>query len=140
MIVMKWPKLGYKVRINMLDDLNPRLCGILREQLPLTGIQSHAVVAGEQMYFPFAAPPVPDDAKFEDMAAQPVGRINIEPKFHYLSVNYGPNHESVPALAVAQVVDEDLETLKIVGRLVWDNLLFSTEYLHVVLESIKGEA
>lgn len=136
MILMKWPKLGRQVRVSLLADFNPALCELLNTQLPLASIQSHAVVAGEQMYFPFKSPAVPIDARFEDMAAQPIGRMNIESKFHYLSVNYGPNHESVPALAVAQVVEEDWETLKTVGRLVWDNLLFSSEYLHVVLEKV----
>jgi len=134
MIRMRWPELEREVRVKLLDDLNPELCEALRTRLPLTSIQSHAVVCGEQMYFPFASPVIPDSARFEDMAAQPVGRMNMEPKFHYLSVNYGPNHEAVPALAVAQVLDEDMETLKAVGLLVWNNLLFSTEYLHVVLE------
>jgi len=133
MILMQWPELGHEVRVKLLDEINPELCKMLREQLPLTSIQSHAVVCGEQMYFPFVAPPVPVGAHFEDMASQPIGRMNIEPKFHYLSVNYGPNHEAVPALAVAQVLEEDLETLKAVGMLVWNNLLFSTEYLRVVL-------
>jgi len=140
MILMRWPELGCQVRVKLLDDINPELCDILLARLPLTSIQSHAVVCGEQMYFPFAAPAVPAAAYFENMASQPAGRMNIEPKFHYLSVNYGPNHEAVPALAVAQVLEEDLGMLRTVGRLVWDNLLFSTEYLHVVLDRLKEGA
>lgn len=137
MILMQWPELEMEVRVRLLNDINPALCNLLYDQLPLTSIQSHAVVCGAQMYFPFAVSVVPAGVRFEDMATQPVGRMNIEPKFHYLSVNYGPNHEAVPALAVAQVMDEDLETLKAVGLLVWNNLLFSAEYLHVVLKSIS---
>lgn len=137
MILMQWPELEREVRVKLLDDINPVLCNQLYSQLPLTSIQSHAVVCGAQMYFPFAVSSVPDEARFEDMAVQPVGRMNIEPKFHYLSVNYGPNHEAVPALAVAQVLYEDLDILKEVGLLVWNNLLFSTDYLHVVLNTIS---
>ena len=68
MILMQWPELGLQVRLKLLDEINPALCEVLRARLPLTSIQSHAVVCGAQLYFPFAAPAIPGDARFEDMA------------------------------------------------------------------------
>ena len=137
MIKMIWPQLGKEVRVEILDTLNPTLCEHFLKQLPLKSVQSHAVVCGQQMYFPYLSPPVPEDAAWENMSEQPVGRINIEPKFHYMSLNYGPNHEAVPALAVGQVWEEDFGILEQVGRIVCDNLLFSTSYIYVVVEEVK---
>ncbi|WP_078592633.1 hypothetical protein [Evansella clarkii] len=130
-ITILWPDLEMEVKARLLVDLNPELCQELKDTMPIKSIQSHAVVAGKQMYFPFRFLPMGKGYNFESMDKQPLGRINIELDFQYLSINYGPMTEPVPALAVAQVIEDDIPILLQVGEKVWNNLLFSEEYLLV---------
>ena len=133
-VVIRWRELGESVRALLLDELNPYACEELAGMLPVESIQSHAVVAGSQMYAPIRFAPEREKCRFENMAAQPEGRVNIELDFQYFSINYGPMTEAVPALAVAQVVEEDLPRLREIGRKVWDNLLNGQTYIHVFIE------
>ncbi|MDW7669828.1 MAG: hypothetical protein SCJ93_13475, partial [Bacillota bacterium] len=92
-------------------------------------------VCGKQMYFPFALEKFPKNIDYEMMNEQRIGRVNLELNFQYLSLNYGPNHEGVKAVAVGQVVDDDIDIIKEVGLEIWNNLLFSDEYIEVILEN-----
>jgi hypothetical protein len=138
-VILSWPALDVAVRCTLLDEVNPRLCASLRRAVPIVSVQTHAVVAGEQIYFPTRLVlDEPDSARTEDLAAQPPGRINFEPFFQYLSVNYGPVTESVPAWPVAQVVEDDIPRLPRVGERIWQNLLHEDHAVLVVLS--QGEA
>ncbi len=136
-IRIRWPELDIQLTAHLLWDFNPYACEEFCKLLPAQSIQSHAVVAGGQMYAPLRFAPQRERCNFENMAAQPEGRLNMELDFQYFSLNYGPMTEAVPALALAQVVEEDLPRLREAGALVWENLLYGKEYLHVILE--KGE-
>src|SRR5215471_17082682 len=97
-VLLTWPALDVTVRCRLLEDINPTLCASFRRALPIVSVQTHAVVAGEQIYFPTQL--VPDDldsSTAEDQSAQPPGRINFDPFFQYLSVSYGRVSERVPA-------------------------------------------
>src|SRR5262245_39308881 len=132
-LVLSWPALDVTVRCTLLDQVNPRLCAALRRALPIVSVQTHAVVAGEQMYFPTRLVlDDPDSAATEDLSAQPPGRINFDPFFQYLSVSYGRISEGVPAWPVAQVIDDDLSRLPLVGGRIWQNLLHEDRAVHVI--------
>lgn len=133
-IVIRWPELDSSVGAVLLDKENPYACQELARLLPVESIQSHAVVAGSQMYAPIRFAPDRTRCHFENMAEQPEGRVNIELDFQYFSINYGPMTEAVPALAVAQVDEKDLPRLREIGRRVWDNLLYGRRYIHVFIE------
>ena len=137
-IIMKWPVLGKQVRIELMQNFNPEICDIFISQLPVESIQSHAVVCGKQMYFPFALVRYPDKIAYEDMSLQPIGRINLELNFQYLSLNYGPNHEAVPSVAIGQVIEEDISIVEEIGLLIWNNLLFSNDHIKVIVEAEIG--
>lgn len=133
-IKMKWPKLGKEVKVRLLTDINLEVCDRVLFQLPVKSIQSHAAVCGKQMYCPYAFTDFPKNMIFEDMSKQQIGRVNLELNFQYLSVNYGIVNEAVPALAIGQVMEEDIYTIKEVGYQMWNNLLFSNDYIEVLLE------
>lgn len=133
-----WPDLDCNTKAKLLTELNPELCKEFMKTLPFKSIQSHAVVAGKQMYFPYRL--LADTVyQSEDMDKQPIGRINIELDFQYLAINYGPMTEPVPAIPLAQIVDEDLDKIINVGEKVWNNLLFSDEYLIVHVRLLGGD-
>lgn len=134
-IRLRWPELGRSVQADLMESTNPALAKEVSENLPLISIQSHAVIAGEQMYFPTRI--VLQNlgtASTEPMNSQPVGRVNFEPFFQYISMNYGPISEAVPAWPIAQVDEDDVASLKEIGGQVLHNLLYSNDFLHVILE------
>ncbi|VEF46781.1 Uncharacterised protein [Bacillus freudenreichii] len=129
-IEIHWPGFNQTVKAKLLSELNEELCTKFLNTLPFKSIQSHAVVAGKQMYFPYR---LYGNSKLysEDMDKQPIGRINIELNFQYLAINYGPMTEPVPAVPIAQIDSSDIEKLKQIGEKVWHNLLFEDRYLQV---------
>jgi hypothetical protein len=132
---LRWPQLNIQISIDLLNDLNPFLTNSLLGLLPLLSIQSHAVVAGQQIYFPTRLMlPKGEAASTEPMNEQPDGRVNFEPFFQYLSINYGPVSEPVPAWAIGQVVESDIEKLASLGRVVWDNLMSDDDPFIVAVE------
>ena len=134
-IRLRWPQLDVTVTATLLDTLNPTLTTALWQSMPLLSIQSHAIVAGRQIYFPTRLIlDDPDSAFHEPMDQQRPGRINFEPHFQYIALNYGPMTEPVPAWPVAQVIEEDLEKLPALGRAVWDGLMKARTDMLVVVE------
>lgn len=137
-IELSWTGLEVSTKAELLTEFNPSLSEKFIETLPFESIQSHAVVAGKQMYFPYRL--LDDTAyRWERMDKQPIGRINIEFDFQYLSINYGPMTEPVPAVPLAQIIEQDIEKLKMVGKEVWNNLLHEEQYLTVNVNLIGGE-
>ena len=120
----RWPQLNTALQVELLDDLSPQLADDLWRATPLFSIQSHAVVAGEQIYFPTRLIlSAPDLAGTEVMNTQPPGRINFEPYFQYVALNYGPMTEPVPTWPIGQVVAADIDKLPALGRHVWEHFL-----------------
>ncbi|TMW71187.1 hypothetical protein [Alteribacter natronophilus] len=140
-IKITWPSLKEEIKVKLLEDINPDLCEQIKNTLPFESIQSHAVVAGKQMYCPYRLVTRLSDLTYENMNEQPIGRMNIELDFQYLAINYGPMTEPVPALPVGQILEEDIPNLMQVGEKVWNNLLYSDDYLivHMTLEGRFGD-
>ena len=136
--IIEWPQWGKTVEAELLKDQDSKLCQDFWDVLPSRSIQSHAVCAGVQMYFPFRLVSLPSQPFYEPMNEQPVGRVNLELDFQYLAINYGPMREPVPALPIAQIRDDDMEEIKIVGRMAWDNLLFSDDFITVLFDKKEG--
>ena len=130
-IKINFHKIDIEITAELLTDFNPHVCDEFNKTLPYRSIQSHAVVAGDQMYCPYRLIVDREKCNFEDMSRQPDGRINIELDFQYLSINYGKMTEAVPAVALAQVVDADVPKLAVIGKAVWNNLLFEKDYILV---------
>jgi hypothetical protein len=133
-ITLSWPELDSQIRCELLDELNPALCASVLRSLPILSIQTHAVVAGKQIYFPTRlALEDPEAAYTEDLSRQPHGRVNFDPSFQYVSLNYGPVSEAVPAWPIAQVAPEDLPRLDALGERIWKNLSNGDDALHVLM-------
>ena len=136
--VVSWSKFEKSVEAELLREQDSKLCQDFWDALPFKSIQSHAVCAGMQMYCPFRLVTLPVHPLYEPMNEQPVGRVNLELDFHYLSINYGPMREPVPALPIAQIRDDDIQDIKMMGKMAWDNLLFSDEFLMVIFDKKEG--
>lgn len=73
-ILIHWEELDLSLRAELLCELNPYACRVLYELLPVKSIQSHAVVAGFQIYTPIRFLAERSRCRFENMAQQPLGR------------------------------------------------------------------
>ena len=136
---ISWPKFEKTVEAELLEEQDPKLCQDFLNALPFKSIQSHAVCAGVQMYCPFRLVSLPSHPFHEPMNEQPVGRVNLELDFQYLAINYGPMSEPVPALPIAQVRENYLPEIKLMGKMAWDNLLFSDDFIIVLFETKQGK-
>ncbi len=139
LISISWPKWDKTIEAKLLDQQAEGLLKAFWDSLPAKSIQSHASCAGFQMYCPYRLVCPPEDLFFEPMNEQKFGRINFEPDFQYLSINYDTMEEPVPALPIAQVSEQHLQELTTIGKLAWDNLLFSNDFILVVFQKSELE-
>lgn len=131
------PKITIKAKL--LKELNPELCRILAQTLPYRSIQCHALVAGQQLYHytPIIEAVTYQARTKEDKTKQPVGRINMS-SLELLSIKYGVITEYLTSVPVAQVIAEDIEKLKKMGKLIWESI-YKTKKLIIVTVSLEGQ-
>jgi hypothetical protein len=144
---MEWPELGAKVTAELLEDKNPTLCKILWENLPIETIQSHCAVSGDAMYacHNIVANVEPEwvetfEDKKEYWGNMPVDRLRGYVWFSTMGSIWGIGvvwgdefTEPVSFAPVAKVKDEDMETLRKVGRRVRDDMLFFNKYYRLIV-------
>ena len=139
LFTISWPKWGKTIQAELFEEQDDGFRDNFWATLPTKSIQSHAVCAGIQMYFPFNMVRPPSEPFTEPMNEQPPGRVNLELDFQYLSINYGPMEEPVPAVPIAQIKAADLAEIETIGKLSWENLVFSYDFVEVLLEKQEGE-
>jgi hypothetical protein len=131
---IRWPDLNIQVEAKMLDK-NPELCAAFWDHLPFQTIQSHALVAGVEMY---SWVPIVTTAQIrieEPFDQQPIGTVNFYSFYGLLSIKYGPVSEPLPAPPIAEIRGQkDLEKLKIVGREAWDSIMHTKRLIRQVME------
>jgi hypothetical protein len=116
---IEWPELKRKVKAELLDEKNPELCQVLWKSMPYGGLQEHCLVTGELMYVWVPIVTTVDTPYTERYCDMQPGRItySIMTGQKYCIV-YGRCTETLAAPVVAQVLREDVETLREVGRTV----------------------
>jgi hypothetical protein len=113
--------------------------------LPLKGIQSHAVVSGNLIYImnlrmKKASPVRYRDLAVEDLSEAKDGRIFIfitAGKVGSVSVKYGEVSENMSYPVLAQVRQEDLKNLAKIGAAVWKSI-YSTKQV-ITVEFLKDQ-
>ncbi|OJJ70095.1 hypothetical protein ASPBRDRAFT_129539 [Aspergillus brasiliensis CBS 101740] len=136
-IKIKWPRLNTTITVKM-KDANPTLVSLLGSALPYRSLQTHAVVAGDQLYHlvpleqlivngpsyrpkrPIAnsAKCTPADKKAPDRAKEPDGSVFLS-SFQHFVIKYGEVTEHQPVATCGKVIDEDMEKLRWVADEIW---------------------
>ncbi len=131
-ILIEWPSLGQQVKCNPLD-YNRKLFDAFCAGLPFNALQLHAMVAGYQLYH--YAPLILDENK--DMIdksplldAVPDGSL-LWTGLGLIGLTYGFNTEYLATNPIAQVADEDMDTLRAVGKRLWESMLVTKEVVEV---------
>ncbi|RHR06656.1 hypothetical protein DWX58_11870 [Pseudoflavonifractor sp. AF19-9AC] len=136
---MVWPQLNLSVRCQSCGK-NENALKALIENMPIKTIQGHEMVGGwmlrnRSVYMGkrfFDIPP--QEMESECMKDAPVGRISLlfpQGNSTEMLVKYDECEDSRSYTPVADVVEEDLETLKQVGKLQWKSATRTKEVLVV---------
>ncbi len=141
MFLMKWPELGKQVRLRKIEH-NTEVFDWFMDNLPTSGIQSHTVVAGYAltcMSLPVKKPFTYRfaDLKQENLVPLKKGRfilnMTIGNVINY-AVKWGEMTEPMAYPSWAEVVDEDMDTLIEVGKIIWHNIVNEKKIIHVEYE------
>ena len=134
MFEMEWPSLEGKVKAELFMDKNPDLCKIFWDSMPFETIQLHALVSGEDLY---AYCPV-NEAEFHQrgklpvvLSEAPTGSVTYS-MLGLVAVYYGVITEDLKTQLIGRVLRDDLETLKSVGRAVWDSIYNTKKIIKVI--------
>ncbi|KAL3471101.1 hypothetical protein BJX99DRAFT_250724 [Aspergillus californicus] len=133
-VKIKWPSLDAIVTVKM-NDLNPTLVGLFGNALPYRSLQTHAVVAGDQLYHLVPLEQLiytPADNKAPDRAKEPDGSVFLS-SFQHLVIKYGEVTEHQSVATCGKVIDEDLETLHWVADKIWQSQCDTKQPIEVVL-------
>ena len=120
-LIIEWPDLDLRVTADFLDDLNPEFCDVIRQNMPIETIQSHGVIAGGLLMAPTRIVCTRAPRTLENLAEQPLGRINFSLFYLAISMKYSPIAEPLDISPVAQVCPEDIDTLARLGKRVWQH-------------------
>lgn len=131
-ILIEWPSLNASVVCEPLD-YNQKLFDKFCELLPFNALQIHGMVAGYQLYH--YAPIALDDytdliEKTPRLDKVPDGSL-LWTGLGLIGLTYGFNTEYLTTQPIAQVADRDMETLKKVGKRVWDAVTVTKEIIEV---------
>ncbi|GKZ26490.1 hypothetical protein AbraIFM66951_005826 [Aspergillus brasiliensis] len=119
-VKIKWPRLNTTVTVKM-NNANPTLVSLLGSALPYRSLQTHAVVAGDQLYHLVPLEQLiytPADKKAPDRAKEPNGSVFLS-SFQHFVIKYGEVTEHQPVATCGKVVDEDMNKLRWVADEIW---------------------
>lgn len=139
-ILIEWPSLGKRVKCDPLA-YNKKLFDKFCEGLPFNALQLHAMVAGYQLYH--YAPLILDEnkgiiEKSPLLDSVPDGSL-LWTGLGLIGLTYGFNTEYLATNPIAQVVDEDMEALRAVGKRLWESMTVTKEVVEVRYSVIKKE-
>lgn len=138
-ILIEWPSINAKVELEPLEynrEMFEKFC----ELLPFNALQLHAMVAGYQLYH--YAPIALDDytdliEKHPPLDTVPDGSL-LWTGLGLIGLTYGYNTEWLDTQPVAQVLPEYMDTLRAVGKRVWDSMMLTKEVIEVRYSVIEG--
>jgi hypothetical protein len=142
--LMSFPELNLSVKVEPLAK-NQKLYDWFLENLPLKGVQSHAVVSGKIIYIMNLRMKKPSPVRYRDLAVEDLseakdGRIFIfitAGKVGSISVKYGEVSENMSYPVMGQVKREDLKKLEEIGEAVWKSIYSTKEVITV--EFLRGK-
>lgn len=143
--LMSFPEINLSVQVKPLSK-NQKLYDWFLENLPLKGVQSHAVVSGKIIYIMNLRMKKPSPVRYRDLAVEDLseakdGRIFIfitAGKVGSVSVKYGEVSENMSYPVLAQVRPEDLKNLAKIGEAVWKSLYSTKQVITVEFSKVQG--
>lgn len=110
------PDAGLGIRLVLLDGENFESCEAVWNALPLESTLGHVVVSGGGIWIPTKIVHIGATRSVQ----RTVGSAYFNGPMQTLSVTYGDVSESAFVNEFARVMEQDLDVLKKIGELVWD--------------------
>ena len=131
-MLIEFPSLDATMTAELADSVNPELCDEIWENLPMDAYMEHGVVTGKIMYCWAPLISMAPVNKAELHTESPVGRILYsQGTGNKIIINYGFCTEDLGAPVLGLIGTEDLESLKAVGKYVWDAVYCTKELIPV---------
>lgn len=123
-------------RASLTDD-NPVVLGLVRNALPLKSVLGHVVVAGETFWMPTRI----ISLRSGNMVNREVGSVYLHSAGTTICVCYGQITETAKVNTFGRVLEEDLDNLKAVGRLIYQQTVENEEkaILRIDVSLIAGD-
>lgn len=136
-IQISFPDLDINLSAKLLWDLNPELCQLLVDHLPIETIFSHTMSSGQGLYAPIRI--VGNvSAKYDLLSEAPLGSVMLSTEvYKTLVMFYGEITEPLPGPRVAQVIDQSIADLKRAGREVWISNYMTHVPVRVIFKSLQ---
>ena len=116
------PDVGIDLVVELLEDLNPKICDSIWNRLPIRSTWAHAMVSGELMYCWADVVHTEPPEHTEMYPDEGVGRVNYSMIFQDICIKYGEKvTEPSSTNPWAQVLPEHFSHLRQLGRAVWES-------------------
>lgn len=141
LIQISWPDLGFSIKGRLAREQNPELVAEFLDHLPFRSLFVHPVAGGEIVYTWAPMVSVAPVRVRVPVNSAPVGQLRYSPgggnKF---GLQYGASAEPSMTPLLGQVDAEDLEILKLVGRVTWETVFWRKQPLYVDVRQLSGGA
>jgi hypothetical protein len=104
-------------RVQLLEADNPDVVNQVLRSLPFESVLGHVVVSGEAIWSPTRIVHLGRG----NMVKRTPGTVYLFAPGQSICLTYGSITESAPVNKFGQVVDEDMDALRKLGRIVWNN-------------------
>lgn len=121
---IEWPDLETKITATLLWKDAPRICEAVWKALPFESILVHAMISGQMLYNPtkIRIPHIIENVK--SLHVLEPGSITFSPVLaSNIVIAYGIITEPMDQCWFAKTNDSDIDKLKRVGVLVWENMM-----------------
>ena len=134
-MIVRWPKVGAQVNVQLADNVNPELVQEVWRSLPFTCVQDHGVVTGKIMYCWIPLVSIAPVKRLDKHTDAPIGRVSYsQGTGNKIIIKYGECTEDIGAPVLGLVPEDDILTLEHVGRLAWESTYISKDIVEVVFE------
>ncbi len=135
-LIMSFPELKLSVEAEALTVNRPLFDWFL-ENLPLRGVQSHAVVSGKIIYIMNLRMKNPSPVRYHDLSMEDLSEAKEGRIFTFItagkvgsvSVKYGEVSENMSYPVLGQVKERDLKKLGEIGKAVWKSIYSTKEVI-----------
>lgn len=132
-VEVHYPELKITLTAWLWVEMNPELCELFWNNLPIESVQSHTMSTGQGMYMPHRVVKLVKTNTIL-ITELPVGTLTFS-TVDYKSITcfYGKVSEPLPVSPVARIREEDLEDLRRVGEAAWNANYFTHLPLRVIV-------
>ena len=137
MLLFSVPGTQLSFRATLCTTENPSVVALVRDQLPLTSVLGHVVVSGETFWFPARILALGKG----NMDQRQPGNVYYYSAGQSVCFCYGRITESAKVNKFGQVLEEDLDKLRAIGELIYQQTVANEDrtIMRIEVSLIEGD-